>query len=236
MRCARSAAQLLCVALLCLACTPAGAPSGGPSSSPTGPVVTSKRGGITVERATVVAHTDGDTLDVRRSNGVVTPVRFIGIDTPEVDDDGFAAASAFTAKRAPIGSTVFLEFDREERDRFGRLLAYVWLKEPRARTLGHVRQRMLNGMLVARGWATFLTIPPNVRYSGTFTVLQEAARVAGAGLWTGGLCDPSYPGICVPPPPPDLDCVHIVDREFQVRGPDPHGFDSDGNGRGCEAV
>ena len=197
--------------------------------------MTSTRGGIKVERATVTAHVDGDTIEVRRSSGEVTPVRLIGMDTPEIDDEGYEAASAFTAKRAPVGSTVSLELDRERRDRFGRLLAYVWVEQPRARTLGHVRSRMLNAMLVARGWATTLTIPPNIRYAGTFVVLQNAASSTGAGLWTTGVCDRAYPDVCIPPPPPDLDCIHILHRDFVVRGADPHAFDADGNGRGCES-
>ncbi|HYN89265.1 MAG TPA: hypothetical protein VER55_12070 [Ardenticatenaceae bacterium] len=47
-------------------------------------------------------------------------------------------------------------------------------------------------------------------------------------------CDPSYPHICIPPPPPDLDCEDIVFRHFQVLPPDPHDLDPDGNGVGCE--
>ena len=48
-------------------------------------------------------------------------------------------------------------------------------------------------------------------------------------------CHPSYPGVCIPPPPPDLDCKDISDRRFQVLPPDPHNFDSDADGIGCES-
>ena len=48
-------------------------------------------------------------------------------------------------------------------------------------------------------------------------------------------CDPSYPGVCIPPPPPDLDCGDIPYRRFQVLPPDPHRFDNDGDGIGCES-
>ncbi|MFN2556595.1 MAG: hypothetical protein ABR592_06930 [Nitriliruptorales bacterium] len=47
-------------------------------------------------------------------------------------------------------------------------------------------------------------------------------------------CDPAYPGPCLPPPPPDLDCVDIIQRVFVVSSPDPHNFDQDGDGLGCE--
>ena len=48
-------------------------------------------------------------------------------------------------------------------------------------------------------------------------------------------CDPSYPDMCIPPPPPDLDCKDIRYRNFKVLPPDPHHFDSDGDGIGCES-
>jgi len=47
-------------------------------------------------------------------------------------------------------------------------------------------------------------------------------------------CDPSYPTVCIPPPPPDLDCGDIPYRNFPVKQPDPHRFDSDKDGVGCE--
>jgi len=47
-------------------------------------------------------------------------------------------------------------------------------------------------------------------------------------------CDPSYPDDCIPPPPPDLDCGDIPYRRFRVLSPDPHGFDGDNDGIGCE--
>lgn len=47
-------------------------------------------------------------------------------------------------------------------------------------------------------------------------------------------CHPSYPDVCIPPPPPDLDCSDIPYRRFRVLPPDPHRFDGDGDGIGCE--
>jgi hypothetical protein len=47
-------------------------------------------------------------------------------------------------------------------------------------------------------------------------------------------CDDSYPDVCIPPPPPVLDCSDIDEENFEVRGSDPHGFDSNGDGVGCE--
>ena len=48
-------------------------------------------------------------------------------------------------------------------------------------------------------------------------------------------CDPSYPDFCIPPPPPDLDCADVDGSFFTVRPPDPHGFDGNSDGVGCES-
>lgn len=52
---------------------------------------------------------------------------------------------------------------------------------------------------------------------------------------TGGGCDPSYPTVCIAPPPPKLNCKDVPHRRFQVLPPDPHGFDRDKDGIGCES-
>ncbi len=48
-------------------------------------------------------------------------------------------------------------------------------------------------------------------------------------------CDPSYPTLCIPLGSPDLNCPDISDRDFPVQGPDPHGFDRNQDGIGCES-
>ena len=48
-------------------------------------------------------------------------------------------------------------------------------------------------------------------------------------------CDPAYPTVCIPSKPPDLDCGEISFRRFKVLPPDPHGFDGDNDGIGCES-
>ena len=57
----------------------------------------------------------------------------------------------------------------------------------------------------------------------------------GATRPSGSNCDPSYPDVCIPSPPPDLNCTDIPYRNFRVLPPDPHHFDSNHNGIGCEA-
>ena len=48
------------------------------------------------------------------------------------------------------------------------------------------------------------------------------------------ICDASYPDVCIASPPPDLNCDDIPDKSFKVVPSDPHGFDSEGDGIGCE--
>ncbi len=124
------------------------------------------------ELARVTKHTDGDTLWLSD----IGKVRLIGVDTPEVygDDQCYGRqASAFVQKRAPIGSRVRYRLGVEERDHYGRALAYVWLDG----------RRFLNRLLLARGYAQPLTVPPNLEYADLFARVARRARDAGRGLW-----------------------------------------------------
>jgi micrococcal nuclease len=60
------------------------------------------------------------------------------------------------------------------------------------------------------------------------------ALIAGGDAAAQSECDESYPNVCIPPPPPDLDCPEIEFTNFRVLRPDPHGFDRDRDGIGCE--
>jgi hypothetical protein len=62
------------------------------------------------------------------------------------------------------------------------------------------------------------------------TPASQTVKPAGQGE-----CDASYPDFCIKPPPPDLNCRDVPQKNFTVRQPDPHGFDRDRNGRGCES-
>jgi micrococcal nuclease len=79
------------------------------------------------------------------------------------------------------GARVRYVVGREAHDRYGRLLAYLWLGDGRS----------VNAMLVARGYARTLTIPPNDRYAGDFARLSGDARRRRAGLWGAG-CGESW--------------------------------------------
>ncbi len=122
---------------------------------------------------------DGDTVVVALA-GRAERVRYIGIDTPESVKPGtpvqcFAHKAAAENARLVAHERVRLVLDVEARDRFGRLLAYVY----------RVRDGLfVNAALVRGGFAHTLTIPPNVRFAGRFRDLAAQARRAGRGLWS----------------------------------------------------
>lgn len=66
------------------------------------------------------------------------------------------------------------------------------------------------------------------------TVSQTVKSTIPSTQTTHG-CDPSYPDVCIPVYPPDLDCDEIEFHDFKVSGTDPHGFDTDKDGIGCES-
>jgi hypothetical protein len=81
-----------------------------------------------------------------------------------------------------------------------------------------------------------LTATPIIIQSAQLQFAQPTA-IQGATIPPLGPCDPSYPDICIPPPPPDLDCPEIPQfTDFHVIGDDPHDFDRDNDSIGCEST
>jgi micrococcal nuclease len=127
--------------------------------------------------ATVDRVTDGDTV---RLSGLGR-TRLIGVDTPEVYGGVECygrEASAFTKRVLEPGTRVRYKLGVEQRDRYGRALAYVWLADG----------RFFNLMLVEQGYATQLTIPPNVDYADRFRAAARRARAGNRGLWSPRTC------------------------------------------------
>lgn len=142
--------------------------------------------------ATVIRVIDGDTFSCSLDNGLEERVRLLGIDTPEsrrnekVERDSLKTgasldtlialgkkSSNYTKSLLPKGTQIQLETDVQIRDRYGRLLAYVYLPDG----------QMLNALLVKEGYAQLMSIPPNVRYQDQFLSLQKEARENQRGLW-----------------------------------------------------
>lgn len=131
---------------------------------------------MTVDVARVV---DGDTIEVNIGGGE-EDVRYIGIDTPEtVKPDTpvqcFGPQASERNHELVEGRTVRLEFDRERRDQYGRLLAYVF-----------VGDQFVNGELIRGGYARTLEIEPNTSRAEQLSKLQQEASDADRGLW--GAC------------------------------------------------
>lgn len=123
---------------------------------------------------------DGDTIRVLFPDGQQDKVRYIGIDTPEtvhphkpVECYGLEA-SAYNQALVE-GKTVWLRYGVQKRDKYNRLLAYVYL-DP-------MRSTMVNFILIAQGYAKKMEVRSNTRYSRIFSSLEREAMRAGRGLW-----------------------------------------------------
>ena len=127
-------------------------------------------------RARVIRVIDGDTIEVSIA-GSSEDVRYIGVDTPETVKPGtpvqcYGPQAKAENHRLVAGKPVRLVFDRERRDVYGRLLAYV-----------HAGSRFVNAALVRGGYARTLTIPPNTAHASAFRRLEVGAGQDGRGLW-----------------------------------------------------
>ncbi|MBW7474193.1 thermonuclease family protein [Paenibacillus oenotherae] len=119
---------------------------------------------------------DGDTLVTESGH----KIRLIGVNTPEVKGESRPLglkASEYTASKLE-GKRVILFPDTGDTDRYGRLLRYLFIEGEMV---------MFNEMLLRDGYASVMTIPPNVTYADRFVEMEQAARAAGTGLWGGGL-------------------------------------------------
>ena len=121
---------------------------------------------------------DGDTIRVRMSDGREERVRYIGVDAPEVawaDSAGEYLGTEASAHNEVLlaSGPLRLQTDVEQRDRFGRLLAYVWAGEV-----------FVNERMVADGYARARNYPPNLSRQERLWAAHDAAREAGIGIWS----------------------------------------------------
>ena len=231
-----------------------------------------------VEEARLLRVVDGDTFEVEL-DGVSNRVRIYRADTPETQNErhcGGEEATAFLAWALGFndnGDVVYLERDENERDQYGRELAYVWFEvdgDP----------YLLNHVLINNGWAEDVNYGDE-RYDEELEEAAEFAERHELGVWglCGGFeipltevpeapptnsgasstrgtdpapapipapdpapaqpapaagCDPSYPDVCVPAYPPDVNCRDVPYTMIRTLPPDPHGLDGDSDGWGCE--
>ncbi|MCR8845311.1 thermonuclease family protein [Paenibacillus sp. SC116] len=121
---------------------------------------------------------DGDTIEVS-FDGKTEDVRLLLVDTPETKHRGkpvqpFGAETSAYAKKILDGKDIELEIDMSERDKYGRLLAYVWIDD-----------RMFNELLLEKGLARVAYVyAPNVKHVDKFREIQDQARQSELGIWS----------------------------------------------------
>lgn len=117
---------------------------------------------------------DGDTI-AALVEGQFEKIRMIGIDAPEMDQRpwGKKAKECIESLITASDSMVSLEYDMERRDKYGRILAYIWTRNG----------KMLNDEMLERGCTVLFTIPPNIKYVERFRAAQKRARERKAGIW-----------------------------------------------------
>jgi len=125
---------------------------------------------VTEEQALVVRVIDGDTIEIAGG----ARVRYIGIDTPEVYPEmEYYGAEAWEKNSELVeGKMVKLEKDVSDKDRYGRLLRYIY-----------VDGVFINAELVRLGYASAVAYPPDIKYKELFNRLEEEAKEAGIGIW-----------------------------------------------------
>ena len=195
-------------------------------------------------RGTVTRVVDGDTIDVRLTSGKRDRVRLIGIDTPE-SGACYASTASARARQLALSKAVVLKGDPTQgtRDRYGRLLAYVWL--PGGKDLGY--------HLIASGHAMVYVYRTSFLRLSAYRNAEAAAKSAARGQWSVCGAPTALPAPPTTPPPPsnnchssyspclpivaDLDCADIRAMgvaPVRVLGSDPYRLDGDNDGLGCE--
>lgn len=170
---------------------------------------------LCIERQ-VTSVIDGDTIDVEGG----LRIRLVLVDAQELSESGGPEAKDTLASLC-LGTRALIDEDDFQvgEDPYGRILAVV-----------HCRGTNANAAMIATS------------YADTFFTFCSASEF-GDEAWTGcsspppppGGCDPAYPDVCIPSPPPDLDCADVTYRNFRVLPADPHRFDGDRDGVGCES-
>lgn len=141
------------------------------------------------EKAKVLYAADGDTIWVD-INGVEEKIRFVGVNTPELAKDGNPAefmaeeAKNFTSN-ALKDKEIYLEKDITDRDKYDRMLRYIWLEKPVENpTKEDIEEKTLNGILVKNGYAYSNYYKPDTKYQKYLDTLEKSAQDKGLGIWS----------------------------------------------------
>lgn len=128
---------------------------------------------------------DGDTIEIEGK----IKVRYIGVNSPEIYHDStgkktgeqcFANEAYLENKKLVEGKTITLVKDISEKDKYGRLLRYVYLGDP---STSSGQALFINDYLISNGFAKLMTIKPDIKYSVNFKEAQNKAKENNLGIW-----------------------------------------------------
>ena len=185
----------------------------------------------------VVNVVDGDTVKIETGE----TVRYIGIDTPESvhpkkSVQCFAKEASFKNEELVLGKTVELEKDITDKDKYGRLLRYVWIED-----------QLVNEILVREGYAYSLSFPPDVKYQDRFIEAQRLARQEQTGLWGSSCQSQNAPQPTAKPQSVQTgsftcDCskscskmTSCAEAQYQLENCGCTARDGDGDGLACDS-
>ncbi|HYO06101.1 MAG TPA: thermonuclease family protein [Phototrophicaceae bacterium] len=176
---------------------------------------------------------DGDTMDVKAKDGKTTSIRLSLVDAPETNEPGYTQAKNFVFQNC-LNKEAVVDPDNNQEPSYSRLVAVVYCEGIN-----------INEALIANGFATIYNSFCDVSEFANTVWAQKFGCGDNANSNKNGpsskdgenepvKCDASYPNVCIPSTPPDLDSGEIEHRNFKVLTADPHGFDGDGDSIGCD--
>ena len=174
---------------------------------------------------TVTRIIDGDTIEVNGKS-----IRFALASAPEWNEPGGEQATYFIETICPVGSTALVdEDDGQTQGSYGRIVAVVYCNDY------NLNEELLDSGLGELSFSfcdssEFWSTPWAFKHGCFEKMPHEAPEPEKIED-----CDPAYPDFCIPSPPPDLNCKDISQKRFTVLPPDPHRFDWDKDGIGCES-
>ena len=173
---------------------------------------------------------DGDTIKVYGKS-----IRFALSSAPELNEFGGLESKEFIETICPVGSTALVdEDDKQTEGSYGRIIGVIYCNGV------NLNEKLLesdNGFLLSGFCSKSEFSKANWAQKHGCELSQEPKQIQNTPKATQSTenCDPSYPDFCITPPPPDLDCKDIPYKKFKVLSPDPHRFDGDKDGIGCES-
>jgi Micrococcal nuclease (thermonuclease) homologs len=220
--------------------------------APPAPIIPAQIAQAQTITAQIVSVGDGDTLTVNTKGQNIT-VRLACIDTPERNQQGGKEAAARLSALLPKGTAVkILPVDK---DQYGRTVGVVftskninlqlvqegqaWVYEQYISRCQSSAQQLRQAQSAAQQQRLGLWSKSNPCPPWDYRKNQCASNPGSSSPQRPAPnqqknCDPSYPNVCIPPAPPDLNCGDIPHRRFRVLPADPHRFDGDKDGIGCE--